>query len=147
MIILSKIMMPVLAVILFCWIVLATFAEVTHELEWIRCHAVKVIDGNTVKLSFMFHKQQVKLAGLVDNSFDPRAASFLGNIILNKDCEFAETNGPEIGALRVIEPEPIDVNGAMLEEGMARWDPKTSYNKSLKKAETIARSAKRGIWK
>jgi endonuclease YncB( thermonuclease family) len=96
----------------------------------------------------MFHKQQVRLAGIADNSFDPQAASFLGNLILKKDCEFAEINGPEMGTLRVLsKPEPIDVNKALLEEGMAKWDSNTSYNKSLKKAEAIARSAKRGVWK
>ena len=88
----SKIVLPILAVILFCLVALATWTSISkvNELQWHKCQVVQVISGNTLVIK-MWSKHQIRLAGITapEGPWAMRSASFLNDIVAGKKCEFA----------------------------------------------------------
>jgi endonuclease YncB( thermonuclease family) len=151
-----KIVLPVAALLLLVWVVATTSVwwPRTPDIQWQECKIVEISSADTLIARLWISKFGIKLAGISDpgDYWSKTSREFLAELVNDKSCLFAKTSaigneGRFVGILRLNrDGETIEINKIMLQEGQAKWDKATSYDKSLEALEIEAKRARRGIW-
>lgn len=112
---------------------------------------VRVLDGDTIEVLFDGRAVRIRLAEIdapeKNQAFGTSSKQTLASMVFRRTVTVVESGPDRYGrTLGVIFIDGMNVNAAMVEQGMAWAYRQYVTDKSLFQLETQARAARRGLW-
>lgn len=116
-------------------------------------HVVSVLDGDTIEVLNGHHTERIRLSGIdcpeKGQAFGHKAKEAVSALVFGKEVTL-QTHGKDKyrrTLAEVLLSDGTNVNTVLVAGGWCWWYPKYArQNKELKRLESEARAAKRGLW-